>query len=102
MSAALDPHCWKATSLAEPEYVTDFTSPSAFCALAMTVFASCASALTERYARQIAKTAIFFAIDTPPLKTYSLPWNSPAVNRNLELKKEPDRKSAIRIRVGGE
>src|SRR3989454_10136993 len=97
MSAALDPHCWKATSLADPEYVMDFRSPNAFCALAITVFASCAMAFPHRNARQIATTATFFtaippfmqsktipagviqgaAIPPRPIKTatYSLPWN---------------------------
>src|SRR5580704_678140 len=51
MLAALAPHCWNATSFAEPEYVMDFTSPSAFCASAITVLASCASALPHRTAR---------------------------------------------------
>src|SRR5438132_11582088 len=100
MSDALDPHCWKATSFADPEYVMDFTSPNAFCALAITVFASCAIAFPHRYARQIATRASLFTIATPPLRvhelriipagviherrlrrdqpktaTYSLPWN---------------------------
>ena len=38
----------------------DFRSPSAFCALATTVFASCAVALAHGYARQIATRASFF------------------------------------------
>src|SRR5277367_4365554 len=54
MSVELAPHCWNATSLADPEYVMDFRSPNAFCALAITVFASCAMALPHRNARQIA------------------------------------------------
>src|SRR5438552_15065158 len=66
MSTALDPHCWKATSLADPEYVMDFRSPNAFCALAITVFASCAMAFPHRYARHIATTASFFTTATPP------------------------------------
>src|ERR1700685_3436498 len=52
MLAALAPHCWNATSFAEPEYVMDFTSPKAVCALAITVLASCASAIPQRNARQ--------------------------------------------------
>src|SRR5436305_11462987 len=66
ISAALDPHCWKATSLADPEYVMDFTSPSAFCALAITVFASCAMAAPHRSTAQIAATLIFFNTVSPP------------------------------------
>src|SRR5262249_23706011 len=58
MSAALAPHCWKATSFADPEYVMDFRSPNAFCAFAITVFASCAMALPHRSARQFATPAI--------------------------------------------
>jgi hypothetical protein len=38
----------------------DFKSPNAFCALAITVFASCAKALPPRDAMQIATTASFF------------------------------------------
>src|SRR5437773_8783984 len=68
MSAALDPHCWKATSLADPEYVMDFRSPRAFCALAITVFASCAMAFPHRYARQIPTTTSFFTTVTPPFQ----------------------------------
>src|SRR2546430_6702732 len=111
MSAALAPHCWKATFLADPEYVMDFTSPNAFCALAITVFASCAIAFPHRYARQNAITASFFTTAAPlrqstnavhvyglrlilsvmsrpvippePVKTatYFLPWNFGAVDR---------------------
>src|SRR5215468_9376834 len=58
MSAALAPHCWKATSFADPEYVMDLRSPNAFCAFAITVFASCAMALPHRSARQFATPAI--------------------------------------------
>src|ERR1700678_807970 len=65
MSAALAPHCWKATSFADPEYVMDFTSPNAFCALAITVFASCAIAPTHRDARQNATTASFLNTASP-------------------------------------
>src|SRR5438132_4103914 len=66
MSDALDPHCWKATSFADPEYVMDFKSPNAFCALAITVFASCAMAFPHRNARQMAITASFFDTVSPP------------------------------------
>src|SRR3974390_1675195 len=59
MSAELAPHCWNATSFADPEYVMDFRSPNAFCASAITVFASCATALPPRNATQIAATASF-------------------------------------------
>src|ERR1700733_1278355 len=52
MSAALAPHCWNATSFADPEYVMDFTSPNAFCAFAITAFASCAIAFAHRNAKQ--------------------------------------------------
>src|SRR5712671_2602729 len=38
----------------------DFTSPSAFCALAITSLASCALAFPVRQARPIASTANFF------------------------------------------
>src|SRR5207302_9410928 len=78
MSAALAPHCWKATSFAVPEYMMDFRSPSAFCPLAMTVFASCAIALPHRNATQIATTASFFIRANPPLtrdRNVSLPYN---------------------------
>src|SRR2546421_6305151 len=68
MSAAFEPHCWNATSLAAPEYVMDFRSPNASCALATTVFASCAIAFPHRHARQIATTASFFTTATPPLR----------------------------------
>src|SRR3979490_506771 len=67
MSAALDPHCWNATSFADPEYVMDLGSPNAFCALAITVFESCAIAFPHRYARQIATRASLFTTATPPL-----------------------------------
>jgi hypothetical protein len=56
----LAPHCWNATSFADPEYVIEFRSPNAFCALAITVFASCAMAFPLRNAMQIATTASFF------------------------------------------
>src|SRR6266536_2970165 len=68
MSAALAPHCWNATSFADPEYVMDFTSPNAFCALAITVFASCAMTLPHRNARQITATVSFFNTDSLPLR----------------------------------
>src|SRR5262245_56012614 len=69
MSVELAPHCWNATSFADPEYVTDFTSPTAFCALAITVFASCAIALPHRHATQTAITTSFFTTANSPL------WN---------------------------
>src|SRR4029453_7439809 len=69
MSAALAPHCWNATSFAVPEYVMDLGSPNAFCAFAMTVFASCPAAFPLRYARQIANRASLFTTATPPLIT---------------------------------
>src|SRR6185312_4183864 len=72
MSAALDPHCWNATSFADPEYVMDFKSPIAFCALAITVFASCAMALPHSTTRQIAVTASFF--DTASLLLRRIPY----------------------------
>src|SRR5580658_169068 len=65
MSAALAPHCWNATSFADPEYVMDFKSPNAFWALAITVFASCAMALPPRNATQIATTVSFFNTASP-------------------------------------
>ena len=70
MSAALAPHCWNATSFADPEYVMDFRSPNAFCALAITVFASCAIALPHRNARQIATTASFFNTASPLMNAW--------------------------------
>src|SRR5262245_3639561 len=66
MSAALAPHCWNVTSFADPEYVMDLGSPNAFCALATTVFASCAIAFPERHAKQIATSASLFTTATPP------------------------------------
>src|SRR5438477_7794720 len=63
-SAELAPHCWNATSFADPEYVMDLTSPNAFCALAITVFASWAIALPHRNARP-ATTASFFNTASP-------------------------------------
>jgi hypothetical protein len=66
MSVALAPHCWNDTSFADPEYVMDLTSPNAFCALAITVFASCAIALPHRNAKQIATTANLLNTATPP------------------------------------
>src|SRR6267378_2205932 len=66
MSTALDPHCWNATSLAAPEYVMDFRSPNAFCALAITAFASCAIAFPHRNVRQIAMTESVFDTASSP------------------------------------
>src|SRR5580658_4599312 len=65
MSVELAPHCWNATSFADPEYVMDFRSPIAFCALAITVFASCAMALPPRNAKQITPTLSFLNIASP-------------------------------------
>src|SRR5580704_6029406 len=65
MSAALAPHCWNATSLADPEYVMDFRSPSAFCALAITVLASCAMAIPHRNTRQVTPAANLLNTDSP-------------------------------------
>src|SRR5215813_4020869 len=45
----------------------DFKSPNAFCALAITVFASCAMTFPHRNATQIATAAIFFTT-APPLR----------------------------------
>src|ERR1044071_7353254 len=50
----------------------DFTSPNAFCALAITVFASCARALPHRDARQIAPT-LSFLNTASPLVDHPLP-----------------------------
>src|SRR4051812_7039678 len=66
MSVELAPHCWNATSFADPEYVMDFTSPRAFCALAMTAFASCAIAFPHRHAMPIAAQASFLTTVIPP------------------------------------
>jgi hypothetical protein len=65
IAVELAPHCWNATSFADPEYVMDFTSPNAFCALAITVFASCAIAFPHRYATQNATTASLFNTAPP-------------------------------------
>src|SRR5215831_4538610 len=68
MLALLAPHCWKATSLADPEYVMDLTSPSAFWALAMTALASCAAAVPGRAAspaRLIAIRAFLMTVTSP-------------------------------------
>ena len=46
----------------------DFGSPNAFCAPAITVFASCAIAFPVGYARQIATSASLFTTATPPLR----------------------------------
>src|ERR1700689_1582414 len=82
MSVELAPHCWNATSFADPEYVMDFRSPRAFCALAITVFASgsvSARALPHRNALQIATTANF--LDTPsPLPSLVAPQNEAVLN----------------------
>src|SRR5580700_9922009 len=43
----------------------DFRSPKAFCALAITVFASCAMALPHRNAAQIAATGTFLYTASP-------------------------------------
>src|SRR5438128_874747 len=43
----------------------DFTSPSAFCASAITVLASCAIALPHRNARQTALTKVFLTTKPP-------------------------------------
>src|SRR4029450_8062370 len=75
-SAAFVPHCWKFTSFADPEYVMDFRSPNAFCALAITVFASCAIAFAQTNARQIATAASFFNTAFPPF---------PFMARNLKF-----------------
>src|SRR5690242_18897781 len=88
-SAALDPHCWNATSLADPEYVMDFTSPSAFCALAITVCASCAIALPHRNATQTAVTESFLNTASPLVNTgrertrpaYSISPGAPLADR---------------------
>src|SRR5262245_22427104 len=45
----------------------DFTSPSAFWALAMTVFASCACAVPDTNARQMAVNTSFLATAIPPV-----------------------------------
>src|SRR4030095_3915866 len=70
MSVALAPHCWNDTSLADPEYEMDFRSPIAFCAVAITVFASCAIAFPHRNATQIATTLSFFNTASPPPLPY--------------------------------
>src|SRR5687768_13948036 len=44
----------------------DLGSPSAFCALAMTVFASCAIAVPHRQATQVATSTRFFTTAAPP------------------------------------
>src|ERR1700679_4009089 len=84
MSVELAPHCWNATSFADPEYVMDFTSPSAFCALAITVLASCAMALPHTNARRIAATEILLDTASPlhSLVVHSLvaPQNVPVLN----------------------
>src|SRR5688572_3330042 len=47
----------------------DFTSPNAFCALAMTVLASCAIAMPVGQARQIANRASLFNTAIPPSRS---------------------------------
>src|SRR5690606_29346735 len=64
--AAFAPHCWNETSRAEPEYVIDRTLPSALCAFAMTVLASCAIAIPARDDAQSAASASFFTIVISP------------------------------------
>src|SRR6185369_7453956 len=67
ISALLAPHCWNATSFADPEYVMDLTSPNAFWALAMTVLASCAIAFPANittWARPSARRASFLTTDS--------------------------------------
>ena len=65
IAVALAPHCWNATSFADPEYVMDLGSPNAFCAFAIAVFASCAIAFPQRYDTQIPARASFFIIVIP-------------------------------------
>src|SRR5580765_6780863 len=65
MSVLLAPHCWNDTSFADPEYVMDFTSPSAFWALAMTALASCAVAFPLSHARPIAIKTSFLTTEPP-------------------------------------
>src|SRR5215467_3256460 len=72
ISVAFAPHCWNATSLAVPEYVMDFTSPIAFWALAITVFASCSLAHPQRDAMQIAITLSLLNTDFAPSKSKNL------------------------------
>ena len=55
----------------------DFRSPNAFCALAITVFASCAMALPHRNARQIAATASFFNTASPLYQRRVAGYNAP-------------------------
>src|SRR5262245_2053398 len=56
----------------------DFRSPSDFCALAITVFASCAMAFPHRYARLITTTVSFFTTAIPPL------WQEKRCFRNAD------------------
>src|SRR5687767_2257056 len=65
IAAALAPHCWNATSFADPEYVIDLRSPRAVCALVMTVLASCAIAFPHRHATQVATRITFFTTAPP-------------------------------------
>src|SRR5689334_5276586 len=83
MSVEFAPHCWKDTSFADPEYVIDFTSPNAFCALAITVFASCAIAVPHRNAMHNATTASFFDTVLLLFPPYSLSRNP--VSRLLQI-----------------
>src|SRR5579862_785616 len=80
MSAALAPHCWNATSFADPEYVIDFTSPNAFCALAIVVFASWPMAIPLRNPRHIANTAIFLNTVSPLIDVCLLRRNTTILN----------------------
>src|SRR5207247_2259188 len=75
---------WNATSLAVPEYVMDFRSPSAFCALAITVFASCALAVAHGNVRQIAITERVFDTASPPYGKASSTCTKKAPTQQLE------------------
>jgi hypothetical protein len=52
----------------------DFTSPNAFWALAITVFASCAIAFPHRYATQNATTASLFNTAPPFTTKQNIPF----------------------------
>jgi len=68
-SAAFAPHCWNATSRAEPEYVTAFGLPNAFWAFAITVFASCANAFAHNsIVPSAASTSFLFTVVPPPCR----------------------------------
>src|SRR5690606_23189333 len=60
------PHCWNATSRAEPEYVMDCTLPKARRAFSMTVAASCAAAIPHRDVAQSAASANLFTMCRSP------------------------------------